>query len=244
MQRPLLTLILVTFVSHSGLAQLWRLRPLEITAAAGLTHSFTDIGRYNSSESWGGIRDISMVNTGLAINVNARYRLSNYLAVRSNFTGGYLRASDIHGSKNARGFEAFTGFFEPSLMGEFYLIKNKKENAYLFVNKGRSANYSLFAYFDLYLFAGIGGVMWDVTPNPSLALYLTETRGFTVMVPAGIGASQIFSENFKAGIELGGRYLMKDDLEALTVPGTGNDSYYYLSINLTWRFKTRRYPTF
>lgn len=244
MQRPLLILIFVAFVSHSGRAQLWRLRPLEVTAAAGSTHSFTDIGRYNSGSNFLGLRDISMVNTGLAINGNVRYRFSTNFAVRSNFTYGYLHASDIHGSESARGFETFTEFFEPSLLGEFYLIKNRRENAYLFINSRRSPKYNLFAYFDLYLFAGFGGVVWDVTPNPALALYLSETRGFTAMVPAGIGIAQIFSDNFKGGIELGGRYLLKDDLEALVLPGTGNDSFYYLSLNLTWRFKTRRYPTF
>ncbi len=137
-----------------------------------------------------------------------------------------------------------TKFFEPSVIVEYYLLKSKRENAYLFISDKRSALYPFFAYFDLYLYAGFGGILWDVTPNPELALFITDTKGFTAVVPAGAGVARSFTSNFKGGLELGGRYLLNDNLDALVLAGTGNDSYYFLSLCLTWRFRTTRYPSF
>lgn len=243
MKRSIMIILAILFISSAVNAQLWKLRRLEITAAAGTTHSFTDIGRYTSGNSFS-LRDISKANMGLALNVNARYRLTTAFAVRTNLTYGYLHASDINGSEVIRNYEMLTSFFEPSLIGEFYLVKNKRENAYLYIKERRPAIHPLFAYFDVYLYAGFGGILWNVTPNPDLALHITDTKGFTAVIPAGIGIARSFSSNFKGGMELGGRYLLKDNLDALVVPGTGNDSYYFLSLCLTWRFRTVKYPSF
>lgn len=242
MKKTMLIFIVTALVSHSLNAQLWRLRRLEITAAAGTTHSFTDIGRYITESNYLGFRDISKVNMGFAAGANVRYRLTNDLAVRADFIRGFLHASDIHGTEVARGYEAMTEIMEPSISAEFYIIKNKRENALLFIKARRTARYPFMAYFDMYVFAGIGGVVWDVSPNPSLALHITDTKGFTPVVPAGIGIARNFTGKLKGGIELGGRYLLGDDLEALSLQGTGNDSYYFLNLHLTWRLKTQRYP--
>lgn len=245
--RRIFTLIIVTLIiSQSSAAQLWSLRNLEVTIAPGTTHSFTDIGRYLDESNYLGFRDLSAVNTGLALSGNARYRLTRDLAVRGNLLYGYLHASDIHGSEKPRNFEASVEIFEPSLIAEFYIIKNKRENALLFIKSKREGRHPLMAYFDLYIFGGIGGVFRDVSPNPSFAMFITHTdiKGFSPVIPAGIGVSRNYSDTFKAGIELGGRYLLEDDMESLMTAGSGNDSYYFLSVNFTWRFKTTRYPAF
>jgi hypothetical protein len=243
MKQSIMIIAAFFCISSALNAQLWKLRRLEITAAAGTTHSFTDIGRYSGNNSFS-LRDISKANMGLALNVNARYRLANAFAVRANLTYGYLHASDINGSEVIRSYEMISRIFEPSVIGEFYIVKNKRENAFLYIKDRRSAIHPLFAYFEVYVFAGLGGVLWDVSPNPELALHITDTKGFTAAVPAGLGITKSFSSNFKGGLELGGRYLLKDNLDALVVPGTGNDSYYFLSLCLTWRFKTTKYPSF
>lgn len=246
MRRILTVSIVALIISQTVYSQLWSLRKLELTLAPGTTHSFTDIGRYLDESNYLGFRDLSVVNTGLALSGNARYRLTTDLAVRGNLLYGYLHASDIHGSEKPRNFEASVEIFEPSLIAEFYIIKNKRENALLFIKNKREGRHPLMAYFDLYIFAGIGGVFRDVSPNPSFAMFITHTdiKGFSPLIPAGIGVSRSYSDTFKAGIELGGRYLLEDDLESLMTPGSGNDSYYFLNVNFTWKLKTTRYPAF
>lgn len=246
MRRILTVSIVALIISQAGYSQLWSLRKLEFTVAPGTTHSFTDIGRYSDESNYLGFRDLSAVNTGLALSMNARYRLTTDLAVRANLLYGYLHASDIHGSEKPRGFEASVRIFEPSLIAEFYIIKNKRENALLFIKNKRAGRYPLMAYFDLYVFSGIGGVFHDVSPNPSFAMFITHTdiKGFSPLIPVGAGISRNYSDTFKAGIELGGRYLLDDSLESLMTPGSSNDVYYFLNVNLTWRFKTTRYPSF
>lgn len=234
----------VVLVSLPGNSQLWRLRRLEVTVSAGTTHSFTDIGRYSGEKSYLGIRNFAKVNTGLAMNAGLRYRFTSDLAARLSLTNGFLRASDIHGENVARGYEALIEFFEPAIMGEFYVIKNKREDALLFIKSQHEGHYPFMAYFDMYVFTGIGGVLWDVTPDPSLALHITDTKGFTPFIPAGVGFARIFSNNFKGGLEFGGRYLLGDDLDALSLPGTGNDAYFFLNVNFSWRMRTKEYPSF
>lgn len=246
MHRILAVAIVIITLSQPGFSQLWSLRRLELTAAPGTTHSFTDIGRYLDESNYLGFRDLSKVNTGLALSGNARYRLTRNLAVRGNLLYGYLHASDINGSEKPRGFEASVEIFEPSLLAEFYLIKNKRENAYLFIKSKREGRHPLMAYFDLFLFTGVGGVFHDVSPNPNFAMFIDnkDISGFSPFIPAGIGISRSYSDTFKAGLELGARYLLEDDLESLMTAGSGNDSYYFFNVSFTWRFKTRRPPSF
>ena len=68
-----------------------------------------------------------------------------------------------------RDYEASTSIFEPALIGEYYFIKNKAENSYLF-NKGRGKGLIRFIKsLDFYAFTGIGGLSYSIEPNDKLA---------------------------------------------------------------------------
>lgn len=244
MKKTQVILIAFILLSVSGNAQLWSLRRLELSAATGTTHLFSDVGRFDKSLNYGGIRDLSMANMGLNLSGSVRYRFTKDIAVRVNLNYGYLHASDIHGSELKRGFDSYTVFFESALIGEFYIVKNFRENAYLFLNGKRSAPYPLVSYFDLYVLTGIGAFSWDVTPNPALSFHVRNTTGTTAVIPAGIGIARQFSGRFKGGAEISARFALKDDLEGFIVENTSNDACYFLNIILTWRLKTKRYPTF
>lgn len=244
MRQSLVILVAFLLGSASGNAQLWSLRRLELSAATGTTHFFSDIGRFDKSMNYGGIRDLSMANMGLNLAGSVRYRFTKDIAARVNLNYGYLHASDIHGSELKRGFDAYTVFFESALIGEIYIIKNYRENAYLFLNNKRSAPYPLVSYFDLYVLTGIGAFSWDVTPNPALAFNVRNTSGMTPVIPVGIGIARQFTSKFKGSAEISARYALKDDLDGLIVQSSGNDACYFLNVVFTWRLKTRRYPTF
>lgn len=244
MKRTLIIFIIVN-ISLPGFSQLqlWRTRRLELTAGIGTTHFFSDIGRFSSSKNPIGIRDLSFVNTGINITGNARYRLTRNFSLRADLAGAYLHASDIHGSRQARNFEVLSNIFQPALMAEYYILTNGHSNSFLFLKNKRSSRSSFTSFLDVYAFAGIGGVLWDATPNPTLALHITNTRGFTAVIPAGIGVSRNFSGNFKGGFEIGGRYALKDNIDSY-VSSSDKDSFYFLDATFTWYIKTRKLPSF
>lgn len=243
MKRTLIIFIIVYVFPLPGFSQLWRTRRLELTAAIGTTHFFSDIGRYSSNQNPVGLRDIALANTGINVMANGRYRLTKNVNIRADLATGYLHASDIHGSRNARGFEVMTTFFQPALTAEYYILSNGHSNSFLFLKNKRSSRSRWTSYLDIYVYTGIGGVFRDVTPNPSLALYITETRGFTAVIPAGIGISKNFSGAFKGGFEIGGRYALKDNLDSY-VSASDKDSFYFLNATFTWKLKTSKLPSF
>ena len=71
-----------------------------------------------------------ILNTGLTQSFNVRLSL----------TSGAFHATDVRGSNENRDFEATTFIIEPALIGEYYFIKNKAENSYLFT-KGKVRDY-------------------------------------------------------------------------------------------------------
>lgn len=240
MKRILITLIIVYSITSPGFSQLWQSRRLELTTGIGTTHFLSDIGRFSIKDNPIGIKDISIVNTGINIMANARYEVSRHFAMRGDLAYGYLHASDIHGSRKARGFEVYSVIFEPALIGEYYILKNQHDNSFLFLRNKRSARSPWLSYMDLYVYAGLGGALWNVSPNPQLALYITEPRGFTPVIPAGLGVSRNFSGSFEGGFELAGRYALKDNIDGYA-SSSDKDSYYFLNVTFTWKIRTRRF---
>lgn len=243
MKQTLILFIIVNVIPLPGFSQLWRTRRIELTGAIGTTHFFSDIGRYSPGENPIGIRDLSIANLGINVMADARYRINRKFTVRTNLAGGYLHASDIHGSRAGRDFEVLTRFFQPALIGEYYILNNGHGNSFLFLTNKRSTRSPFTSFLDIYAFAGIGGVLWDVTPNPPLALHITNTRGFTAVIPLGVGVSKNFSGDFKGGFEVGGRYALKDNIDSY-VSASDKDSFYFLNATFTWKIKTIRFPSF
>jgi hypothetical protein len=117
------------------------------------------------------------------------------------------------------------------LIGEYYFIKNKAENSYLF-SKGRGSGIGgFFGSLDFYLFSGIGGLSYTVKPNEALAASPEfVSGGFSAVIPAGLGATLVYSPEFNFGVELGGRYASQYS--------SSNDVYYFLNFTITYKMKT------
>ena len=186
-----------------------------------------------------GIRDLSFLQTRFNFNVNLKYRVTQQLNVRLSATFGFLHASDEKGSNENRDFEASTTIFEPALMGEYYFIKNKSENSYLF-GKGRGQGLGgFFGSLDFYAFTGIGGLNYTVKGNDKLDAYGYDPGGFTAIIPVGIGSTLVYSPDFSFGVELGGRYSFSDNLDGYTSQySSSNDVYYFLNFTVTYKLKT------
>ena len=170
-------------------AQLWQIRRWEASAGIGISQFFGDVGGYSITKNILGFRDISYLQTRFNVNGNIKYRITRDINVRFSLTGGMLHATDVRGSNERRGFEAKMTVFEPALMGEYYFIKSAMENSYRFLTGKRKIMNDFFAALDIYAFTGIGGLNYSVKGNNLLAARGLQNKGFSAVIPIGIGTT-------------------------------------------------------
>jgi hypothetical protein len=237
MKKLLLILFVITTFLPQGNAQLWKLRRLEVGGGPGTTQFYGDIGGYSKGENIIGIKDFSYLQTRWNINAYARYRFLEDVSARVNFNFGMFRATDKRGSNEARGLGARTMFFESSVLGEYYFIKNKGENSFLLL-RGQKPFRTLFEQMDFYVFAGIGGIAYNVNPNARLDALDLKKSGFAPVIPFGLGTDVVYTSNISFGLELGGRFSFTYYLEGYTsVHSKANDVYYFFNFTITYKIK-------
>ncbi len=237
MKRSVLFLIIFCLAVPFSEAQLWKYKRWEAVGAAGASFFFGDVGGFSRSDNLLGFRDLTYRQTRFDINGNLKYRINRTLNARVSLTYGLLHGIDERGSNEGRDFEATTTIFEPALIGEYYFIKNRSENSYLFL-RGRGF-WTLLSSLDFYAFAGIGGVSYSVEGNDKLIDRGMETGGFSAVIPTGLGATLIYTPNINFGIELGRRYTFTDYLDGYTSQfSSANDVYYFLNFTVTYKLKT------
>jgi hypothetical protein len=246
MKRSLLVVIILCFAVQLTDAQLWKMKRWEAEAGIGPSFSFPDIGGFSIGDNILGFRDISYRQTRFNINGSLKYRLSRTLNSRLSLTYAMLHATDKRGSNEGRLYESTTNLFEPTIMVEYYFVKNKYESSYLFM-RGKSL-WALLSSLDFYGFAGFGGVSYRVNGNEALVQRGMKDGGFCVVIPGGVGASLIYTPNVNFGLELGGRYAFTDYLDGYhsVQYSKARDVYYFLNFTVTYKLKTspRGLPSF
>jgi hypothetical protein len=241
MKKILIILTGLILLISDSYAQLWKLRRYEATGGIGTTQFFGDVGGYSNDRNILGIRDFTFRQTSFNLNAGLRYRITGDISVRGNIVSGIFHSTDSRGSNIKRGFESQTLFVEPSIIIEYYLIKNKKENSYIFLRGQKSFFSSVLKALDFYAFAGFGGLVYSVKPNSVLSPLASGTGGFTGVIPLGLGASMIYNEHYKFGIEIGGRFAFSDNIEGYTSPESQfNDVYHLLNFSLTYMIKSKK----
>jgi hypothetical protein len=238
MKRSFVIIILFCLAAQISEAQLWKQRRYEVAIGAGPSMFFGDIGGFSKKENILGFKDISFLQTRFDVNLNLKYRILEDVNLRLSLAYGMLHATDDRGSNESRGFEAKTTVFEPSLLGEYYLIKNKMENSYIFTTgRNRFSFKDLITSLDIYAFTGIAGLSYNITPNDKL-IVLTKS-GFAAVIPVGVGLDILFSPDFNFGIDFGGRYAFSDNIDGYTSnKSTSNDVYYFFNFTFTYKIKT------
>jgi hypothetical protein len=239
MKRYIIIVIVILFTCPFAKAQLWKLKRYEATAGIGTTQFFGDIGGFSKTKNILGLKDITLKQTRFNMSMNLRYRITEDVSARMNFAFGYLHATDLRGSNESRGFDAVTSIFEPTLIGEYYFIKNKTENSYIFYKGGKTTFRSMISSLDFYVFGGAGGLKYMVKGNDALVAKGMQTGGFTLVLPVGVGSGFTYSPEFNFGIEIGGRYALSDYLDGYTSQySKSNDVYYFLNATITYKMKT------
>jgi hypothetical protein len=253
MKRSLLAVIIFCFAVQVSDAQLWKLRSWEAMFGIGPSFSFPDIGGYTQGENILGFKDLSYRQTRFDLNGSLKYRISRTVNLRLSLTYAMLHATDIRGSNEGREYEAVTNLFEPAFVAEYYFVKNKYESSYLFL-KGKSL-WAMLSSLDFYAFVGVGGAGYFVNMNDALKERgvtepgSTKDRGFSCVIPGGIGATLIYTPNLNFGLEFGGRYAFTDYLDGFNpniIPNKARDKYYFLNFTVTYKLKTspRGWPSF
>jgi hypothetical protein len=247
-QLLVLLFCLIYFFSEGrSEGQIWKQRRYEAVAGIGPTFLFCDIGGFSKSETVLGLKDLTISQTRFNLNLSFKYRITAEINARLSLSYGLLHASDARGSNEDRGYESSVSVFEPALIGEYYIIKNKTEGSYLF-NKGRGGGLGGFMdHLDFYVFTGIGGLNYNIKPNEALEAHGIDPGGFTAVIPVGIGTTLVYSPDLSFGVELGGRYSFTDNLEGYTSQfSSSNDVYYFLNFTIIYKMKTGRngLPTF
>jgi hypothetical protein len=131
--------------------------------------------------------------------------------------------------------------FEPSAQFEFSIITEEQRyrtNA-MFNKRGMINNYS---HYNLYAFAGVGGVFGWVKPLKDLVNYNYDLSPAGLCFPIGLGFKYVMSSNLSLGVEFGGRLTTTDFLDGYSHPvySHANDVYYFADFNVIYRIKTSR----
>ena len=243
MKRAILFIFFLSLLAPLTQAQLWKMRRYEITAGFGPSMFFGDIGGYSKSENILGLKDLTFMQTRYDISIGVKYRITQDINARFSFSQGLLNATDVRGSNEKRGYESSISVLEPALLGEYYFIKNRSENSYLF-NKGRGGLMNgILGSLDIYAYTGFGLLSYSGTPNDSLKVKQDrmgiKPSGITAVIPVGLGASIAFSPIYSLGIELGGRYAFSDNIDGYTSQySSSNDVYYFLNLTFTYKLKS------
>jgi hypothetical protein len=247
MKRTLLTILILCFIVSFSSAQIWRMKRYEAVLGFGPSFFFGDIGGYSHTKNILGLKDITLLQTRFDFNASLRYRIAQPFNVRFSFTAGLLHATDIRGSNENRSFESAITFIEPAVVAEYYFIKNKAENSYLF-SKGKNTGFIGFVKsLDFYVLAGIGGVGYSIKPNAALQTHGLNPGGFAAVIPVGLGSTLIYSPNFNFGVELTARYSFSDNIDGYTSQfSSANDVYYFFNFTITYKLKNgpKGWPSF
>jgi hypothetical protein len=247
MKRALLTIFLSCFIISFVSGQIWKMRRYEAVVGFGPSFFFGDVGGYSQTKNLLGLRDITILQTRFNLNANLKYRFSQSFNVRLGVSTGLFHATDTRGSNEGRALESSIQFIEPTLIAEYYFVKNKAEDSYLFT-KGKNTGFiGLIKSLDFYVFTGIGGIGYSVRGNTTLESFGLKTGGFAPVIPAGLGSTLIYSPNFNFGIELTGRYSYSDNLDGYTSQySSANDVYYFFNFTITYKLKTgpKGWPSF
>ena len=239
MRKHIILFLFVSLCITGVDAQIWESRRWETSVGIGPTLFFGDIGGFSPGENLLGLKDIGFKQIRYNISGTVRYRILRDLNVRANLTGGTFHASDSKGSNVQRAYESSTVFFEPYAAAEYYFIKNKVENNYLFSKNSNRFISSFFQFLDFYVFTGVGANFFTVTGNDKLIERGMVDSGSSVIIPIGLGATLIFTPELNFGMEICGRYAFSDYLEGFSSQYSNfKDVYYTVNLTATYKFKT------
>jgi opacity protein-like surface antigen len=229
-------------------SSMWQYRRWEMMFGVGTSQIYGDIGGFSQGENALGFKDFSFKNLRFSANAGMRYWINERFAARVNLGFAGLHASDSKGSNEGRTFESSTMLFEPSLLGEYDIIKAKYESMYLFKRGAKNLLSSLIYTFNIYGYAGIGGSMFKVNINEGVGYSgTTSDGGFAAVIPVGIGVRMQYNSRISFGIEWSNRFAISDYIDGYTSEFSNhNDMYRFFNFTYCYKLRTGKHggPSF
>jgi hypothetical protein len=241
MKKNILAIVFLFFLLVPNIAQRWKLKRYDAFFGIGTINMFTDLGVSNTESLLFGFRPDF---TRPSVYFGARYKFSQAFSGKFSMAYGYGHSHDITNLRyeGGSGFRTNTHIIEPSVTGEYYLIKEQRAytSAAIYNRRGMLNDYSTIG---VYLYGGLGGVYFkplhDINPRPSDIV--KTNSGFTLALPVGLGLKYIYSDRIIIGYEIGPRYVFSDYLDGIkTASSKYNDIYWLTSIYLSYKIKTTR----
>ncbi|HJX70988.1 MAG TPA: DUF6089 family protein [Bacteroidales bacterium] len=239
MKKVAILIILCFITGLAGNSQRWKLKRYEAIAGIGALNLFTDLGVSNT-ESLLGLR---LDFTRPDIYVGVRYKFSQDFSGKFGVAYGYGHSHDITNVRieGTDGFRSNTHLIEPCITGEYYIKKEQRRyrSAAIYDRRGMLNDYSTWG---IYLYGGLGGLyydaVYDFTPRTNDK---TKEKGFTLVVPGGIGFKYIHSDKIVFGYELGPRFVFSDYLDGYKpYTSKNNDVYWLTTFTFAYKIKTSR----
>jgi hypothetical protein len=252
-KRLILLCLVVLLSAPFTSAQLWKTKRYEVTAAAGTSQFFGDIGGYSIGDNFLGLRDFSFRQTRFAVNGSFRYFFTDEFAARISLSYIMLHADDARGSNPGRAYAATSSLIEQAALAEYYIVRNRERNSFSFQTYRGLARRKLSDFFnsiDVYALAGLGPAIYWVKGNDNFmenmenptSGHLFKTSGVAFVIPLGIGAKVALDPNILIGLELTGRYGFPDYLEGFSDDDSRiNDFYHTFVVTFNYRIRSAKY---
>ena len=233
-------LLLIVLMPVIANAQRWKRTRYEVLGGIGPSNFFGDLGGVNKDGTHF-MGDIDMKATRYHLVIGVRYKVQEKMALKFNLIYGRIYGSDIFTEVPGRANRNVTfssGLFEPSLQFEYSILKERLGTRYTFRNIKRFK----FTYVNTYVFLGFGGVLF----NPKINHIVKSNKNqpfhrFNMVFPIGLGFKYAMNRRTTLGFEFGQRYTTTDYLDGHSdTHSKARDSYAFLTINVTYKFKTAR----
>jgi hypothetical protein len=220
--------------------RMWQYRRWEIMTGIGTAQLYGDIGGYSQGENALGFKDFSFKNVRFSANGGMRYWLNPSFAIRANLGIAGLHTTDSRGSNEGRAFESSTFIIEPSVLGEFDILKAKYESMNLFKKRNKNLIASLLNTINIYVFAGAGASFYTIDLTEGVGYSGTTSEGgVAAVIPVGIGVRMQYNSRVSFGIEWSNRFAISDYIDGYTSPFSNhNDSYRFFNITYCYKLRT------
>lgn len=202
-------------------------------------HYFGDIGGSADENNLLGVKDVRLGSIRFGFSGGIVYRLEEKLYLKGHTSFGFLTQTDKGSINEIRNNSFSTYVNEISLQAMYFIIPESEQNYNYSVMQLRGGLRHLNTPLSVYAFAGVGGLLFSVTPKDNL---ITDNRydgdhSFAVVIPVGIGVKYAALPRISVGAEIGGRFVTSDYIDGFTtVYSKHNDVYYIMNFKVYYRF--------
>lgn len=241
MRKLFVAVLFTALLGQSAFSQKWKSERMIVYAGVGINNFMGDLGGGSKDAAhFFGVRDLDLVSTRPAATVGFRYRLTEILSARLNFTYNMLHGDDnasANENRQSRNLNFRSNVFEFGTNVDYYFIKEKEIPRYSFSSLASMRNFS--AYFTV----GFGALHFnpqgkyngewvDLQPlctegqGSGVTFSALDTKGTQVEVktqspyklwafsiPIGIGVKYNLNQQFAIGLEISNHYTTTDFLD-------------------------------